>query len=99
MPALPDQSTAMLAEILDAFVRKDAQRATEIAARDDEMDALYRAIFDELVEIMVVQPDGVERATYLLWCAHNLERIGDRVTNIAERIVFISTGSMEELNV
>jgi phosphate transport system protein len=81
------------------FVEQDAESARSIASKDDEMDILYRAIFDELVEIMAHKPDSVERATYLLWCAHNLERIGDRVTNIAERVVFVSTGDMRELNV
>ena len=57
------------------------------------------SIFDDLVEIMSHKPEGVERATYLLWCAHNLERIGDRVTNIAERVIFMTTGDMQELNV
>ena len=65
---------------------------------DEDIDHLYRAIFDELVEIMAHKPEGVERATYLLWCAHNLERIGDRVTNIAERVIFMTTGDMRELN-
>jgi phosphate transport system protein len=63
------------------------------------MDDLYQAIFDELVEIMAEKPDSVTRATYLLWCAHNLERIGDRVTNIAERVVFVSTGDVRDLNI
>jgi phosphate transport system protein len=63
------------------------------------MDVLYRAILDELVEIMAKRPDSVQRANLLLWCAHNIERIGDRVTNIAERVVFVSTGVMEELNI
>ena len=82
-----------------AFIDRDEVKARKIGKRDDEIDALYRAIFDELVEIMVDKPDAVERATYLLWCAHNLERIGDRVTNLAERVIFMSTGDMMELNI
>ena len=62
------------------------------------MDGLYQAVFDELVEIMSHVPNSATRATYLLWCAHNLERIGDRVTNIAERVIFVTTGDMRELN-
>jgi phosphate transport system protein len=88
----------MLRESLKAFVERDAESAKAVAPRDDEIDYLYKAVFDELVQIMAHNPDGVERATYLLWTAHNLERIGDRVTNIAERIVFMSTGDMKELN-
>jgi phosphate transport system protein len=79
-------------------VERDSEWAKNIAARDDEIDRLYKAIFDELVEIMSRQPDSVERATFLLWIGHNLERIGDRVTNISERVVFVNTGDRENLN-
>jgi phosphate transport system protein len=89
----------MLRGTLKAFVDRDPEAASELAQRDEEMDFLYKAIFDELIEIMTKRPDSVERATYLLWTAHNLERIGDRVTNIAERVIFMSTGDVEELNV
>ncbi len=98
VPRMAKLAKEMLAAILDAYVKRDAQLAREIADRDDEMDQLYRAVFDELVEIMADKPGSVERATFLMWCAHNLERIGDRVTNIAERVVFITTGDLQELN-
>lgn len=98
VPRMAKLAKEMLAAILDAYVKRDATLAREIADRDDEMDQLYRAVFDELVEIMAEKPGSVERATFLMWCAHNLERIGDRVTNIAERVVFITTGDMQELN-
>jgi phosphate transport system protein len=98
VPRMAKLAKEMLAAILDAYVKRDASLAREIADRDDEMDQLYRAVFDELVEIMADKPGSVERATFLMWCAHNLERIGDRVTNIAERVVFINTGDLQELN-
>jgi phosphate transport system protein len=98
VPRMARLAKEMLADILDAYVKRDAKLAREIADRDDEMDRLYRAVFDELVEIMAEKPGSVERATFLMWCAHNLERIGDRVTNIAERVVFITTGDLQELN-
>jgi phosphate transport system protein len=98
LPKMVDLARLMLRESVQALLERDVQRAKVIAARDDEMDGLYQAIFDELVEIMAKKPDSVQRATYLLWCAHNLERIGDRVTNIAERVVFLSTGHIKELN-
>ncbi len=98
VPRMSNLAKEMLAAILDAYVKRDAKLAREIADRDDEMDQLYRAVFDELVEIMADKPGSVERATFLMWCAHNLERIGDRVTNIAERVVFITTGDLQELN-
>ena len=99
IPRMVRLAQEMLGEVLQAFVEYDADTAQAIADRDDEMDHLYQAIFEELLEIMADKPDSIERATYLLWCAHNLERIGDRVTNIAERVIFVSTGDMRELNV
>jgi phosphate transport system protein len=99
IPRMAQTAREMLRMSLDAFIERDAEAAKAVVPIDDEMDHLYRAIFDELVEIMSHKPEGVERATYLLWCAHNLERIGDRVTNIAERVIFMTTGDMQELNV
>ncbi len=99
IPRMAKTAREMLRMSMDAFVEHDAEKAQAVVPLDDEMDLLYRAIFDELVEIMAHKPDSVERATYLLWCAHNLERIGDRVTNIAERVIFMTTGDMRELNV
>jgi phosphate transport system protein len=99
IPKMVELARSMLRESLQALFEHDVPKAREIAARDDEMDYLYQAIFDELVEIMAHKPDSVHRATYLLWCAHNLERIGDRVTNIAERVIFVSTGDFKDLNI
>ncbi len=99
IPRMTQISREMLRDSLNAYVERDAIKAKEIATRDDELDHLYKAIFDELVEIMAGDISTVTRATYLLWSAHNLERIGDRITNIAERIVFASTGDLKELNV
>lgn len=99
IPRMAQTAREMLRMSLDAFVNRDSEGAKAVIPLDDEMDQLYRAIFDELVEIMSRKPEGVERATYLLWCAHNLERIGDRVTNIAERVIFMTTGDMRELNI
>jgi phosphate transport system protein len=98
IPRMVEISRKMLREAITAFVDRDSDRAKKIAARDDEMDRLYKSIFDELVEIMGEQPESAPRATFLLWIGHNLERIGDRVTNIAERVVFVNTGNMKELN-
>jgi phosphate transport system protein len=99
IPKMVELARSMLRDSLQALFNRDVPRAREIAARDDEMDRLYQAIFDELVEIMAHNPGSVHRATYLLWCAHNLERIGDRVTNIAERVIFVSTGDFKDLNI
>ncbi len=99
LPKMVEIARQMLKDSVEALMARDAERAKEIATRDDEIDVLYRAILDELVEIMAKRPDSVQRGNLLLWCAHNIERIGDRVTNIAERVVFVSTGVMEELNI
>jgi len=98
IPKMAELSRKMLEESLKAFVEHDEKLARSIAEYDDDMDSYYQLIFNELVGIMAARPEAVERATYLLWCAHNLERIGDRVTNIAERVIFVNTGDMRELN-
>ena len=98
IPRMAELAREMLRQSLEAYTERNAEKAKRVAAEDDEMDGLYRAVFDELVEIMSKTPGSATRATYLLWCAHNLERIGDRVTNIAERVVFVNTGDMRELN-
>ena len=87
----------MIHAALDAFVAFDADAAQKVAVRDDEMDGLYQQVFRELLTYMLEDPRNISRATYLLWVAHNLERIGDRVTNVCERVVFMATGKLEEL--
>lgn len=99
IPRMANAARDMLKRSLDAFIARDAESARAVAAQDDDIDHLYKAIFDELLAIMAQDPNTIPRGTYLLWCAHNLERIGDRVTNIAERVIFMTTGTMKELNV
>lgn len=98
LPRMADTARDMLRRALDAFMARDVAAARTVANMDDEIDHLYRAIFDELLAMMVRDPGAIQRATYLLWCGHNLERIGDRVTNIAERVIFMTTGQVQELN-
>jgi phosphate transport system protein len=62
------------------------------------MDHLYRTVFERLIELMAKHPNYIAVATYMSWCAHNLERIADRVTNIVEQVIFMNTGDMTELN-
>ena len=69
-----------------------------MAAGDDEIDTLYHQTFDEVLDLMRADPDNVDRGTRILFAAHYLERIGDRVTNIAEDVVFLATGEIEDLN-
>jgi phosphate transport system protein len=97
IPIMAQVACEMIHAALDAFVAFDPDAAQKVAARDDEMDGLYQQVFRELLTYMLEDPRNISRATYLLWVAHNLERIGDRVTNICERIIFMTTGKLEEL--
>ena len=97
LPRMANLGRELLGEALDAFVEQDADKAREIAARDDEVDDLYDQVYRELLTFMISDPSTVPRATHLLWIAHNLERIADRVTNICERTIFSVTGKIEEL--
>jgi phosphate transport system protein len=91
-------SYEMLNGAVEAFIERDAEKAQVIAMRDPEMDNLYHAVFNKLVKVMAHNPEQVTRATYLMWCSHNLERIADRVTNIAERVIFMATGTFGDLD-
>jgi phosphate transport system protein len=98
LPRMADIACEMLRDSLDAFIARDAKAATAVVKRDDEIDQLYDQIFRELLTYMLQDPRNINRATYLLWVAHNLERTADRVTNVSERIVFMATGQLKEMN-
>ncbi len=85
-----------LRQAVDALLTKNAALAEAIAAQDDEVDRLYDQIYRELLTYMLSDPTTMDRATWLLWVAHNLERIGDRIQNICERTVYEATGVMRE---
>ena len=99
VPRMAEMSNSMLRRSMDAFMNRDAESARAIAAEDDLVDQLYEQVYRELLTFMMADPGTINRATHLLWVAHNLERIADRVTNVCERVVFLSTGRMEEFNV
>lgn len=99
IPRMADKAVSMLKKSLEAFINRDAEAATALCSEDDEVDALYEQVYRELLTFMIENPALISRATYLIWAAHNLERIADRVTNICERIVFLVTGIMTELKV
>jgi len=84
--------------ILLALVDVDEVAARHVAAADDDIDDRYHAAFDQLLRLMRADAANVDRGTHLLLVAHDLERIGDRVTNIAEDVVFLATGEIEDLN-
>jgi len=97
IPRMAQIGTNMLHRSLTAFVNEDVEAAKAIPAEDDEVDALYTQIYHELVLFIIQDPKSIERANWLLWVAHNLERVADRVTNICERTIFIATGEMAEI--
>lgn len=97
IPRMAQISQDMLRASLDAFTSEDEKEAMAIPERDEEVDHLYNQIFRELITYMLEDPRTVTRAMYLLFCAHNLERVADRVTNICERVAFVATGRMEEI--
>jgi len=101
VPRMAQKAREMLQQALDSFIRRDVEAAKRISAEDDEVDALYDRVYLDLLGYMIKDPSQstIERATFLLWVAHNLERIADRVTNICERVIFLVTGRMEEMNV
>ena len=98
IPRMAELSMDMLRRALDAFVQRDAETARAIPKEDDEMDDLYNQIYRELLVFILEDTSTIEQANYLVWAAHNLERAGDRVTNICERVVFTVTGEMKELD-
>jgi len=99
IPSMARVANRMLMASMDAFNRRDAQRARTICNEDDEVDALYEQVYRELLTFMIEDPRTIERATYLTWVAHNLERIADRVTNVCERVVYLVEGRIQELNI
>jgi phosphate transport system protein len=98
IPCMADKAVSMLRRSLDSFIERDVAAAEAIAAEDDEVDALYQQVYRELLTIMLANPRTIDQATRLLWVAHNLERVADRVQNICERVVFVVTGRMHELS-
>jgi phosphate transport system protein len=98
LPAMAEQGALLVHGVLRALVDIDAVAARQVAVLDDEIDRLYHATFDEVVELMRQDPANVERGTRIIIASHYLERIGDRSTNIAEDIVYLVTGDVEDLN-
>lgn len=97
IPRMARIGVDMLHRSLTAFVNEDVEAAKAIPMEDDEVDALYNQIYRELMVFIIEDPKNIERANWLLWVAHNLERVADRVTNICERTIFIATGSFDEI--
>lgn len=98
IPRMAEKDVDMLHRALTAFINEDVETARTLPREDDEVDALYNQVYRELMTFVIADPKTIERANWLLWVAHNLERVADRVTNICERTIFIATGELVEIN-
>jgi phosphate transport system protein len=104
MPILPQifQMERICREQLRAAMRAlvdiSEEEARSVCKRDDEIDHLYNSVYEDALEIMTSAPDRARQATHMLFVAHHLERLGDRVTNIGEDVVYLATGQVEDLN-
>jgi phosphate transport system protein len=98
IPRMAEIAVSMLHRALNAFIEKDIETAKVIPQEDDVVDALYQQVHRELMTFVLADASIIDRADYLLWVAHNLERVADRVTNICERTIYIVTGKLEEID-
>jgi len=99
IPRMAELTIEMINKSLKSFVTRDVKLAKHVVTMDTSVDGLYDQVFRELLTFMMVDPKTINRATRLIWVAHNLERAADRVTNICERVLFTVTGKMEGLEV
>ncbi|MBI4294832.1 MAG: phosphate signaling complex protein PhoU [Chloroflexi bacterium] len=97
IPRMAEMTIEMIDKSLKSFVARDVELAKHVVSLDSVVDDLYDQVFRELLTFMMVDPKTINRATRLIWVAHNLERAADRATNICERVVFTVTGKMEEI--
>ncbi len=97
IPKMAETAVSMLHRAVGAFIDKDVETARALPSEDDLVDGLYKQVYHDLIEIMIADPTTIDRANYLMWAAHNLERLADRVTNICERAIYVSTGELKEI--
>ncbi len=95
LPQMAKRARDMTQRGIDAYTNRDIDKATALIKRDDKLDKHYGRLFGEALDEML-DPEYIRQATFLLWIGHNLERIGDRATNIAERVYFMVTGEFTE---
>jgi phosphate transport system protein len=98
IPRIGELASNMLRLSLETLVSRNVEGAKQVISMDDDVDALYNQIYRELVLMMIENPKNIQRATYLLWVAHDLERIADRATNISERTIFMVTGEKWDIS-
>ena len=98
LPIMAEIAVGMLHRAVAAFVSLDAEQALAIPDDDDQVDELYQKIYRDLIHIIRENSDTLDQANLLMWAAHNLERMADRVTNICERTIYVATGQMKEID-
>ncbi len=98
IPPMADKAVEMLHRSLTSFVNEDVEEAKRIPGEDDVVDKYYEEIYTELMHIIIQDPTTMEKTNWLIWTAHNLERMADRVTNICERTLFTATGVLREID-
>lgn len=98
IPQMAEQAINMLGSALDAYVNEDAEAAKRLSNADDSVDELVTRVRADLIALIQTDPSLAERAVDLVFVTHNLERIADRTTNIAERVIFIASGDIVDLN-
>jgi phosphate transport system protein len=98
IPKMAEMTADMLHRAIGAFVNLDEEKGMSIPREDDQIDVLYNLEYQELLDLMISDRDNIDRATFHLWVAHNLERAADRVTNICERTVFTTSGKLVEFD-
>lgn len=97
IPRMSDITVEMIHNSLKSFIENDSKAAIQVIGMDEVVDSMYDQIFRELLTFMMTDPKTINRATRLIWVAHNIERAADRATNICERVVYTVTGKMEEI--
>jgi phosphate transport system protein len=98
IPRMEQICREQLRAAMRALVDISEQEARQVCLRDDELDALYASVYEDAMQLMTVAPERARQATHMLFAAHHLERLGDRVTNIGEDVVYLATGQIEDLN-
>ena len=98
IPRMEQICREQLRAAMRALVDVSEQEARQVALRDDELDELYNSVYEDALQLMMVAPERARQAVHMLFTAHHLERLGDRVTNIGEDVVYLATGQIEDLN-
>ena len=97
IPIMAEKCASMLHRAVNAFINEDLEEAKRIPAEDDEVDILYKEVYNDLMKLIIKDENSIERVNWILWVAHNLERVADRVTNVCERTIFTVTGELIEI--